>query len=909
MAASFAKTKRLHVQGFRPYPWLRASIQPTTYLGVGMMVVIWAALFFLMGEYRERAEKAALLQGSNLSRLLEENILRVIASVDQRLLLLRELHREDPNQFELVKWADGGQVAGDLSVRFSLVGADGVIHASTHGPLTRNIDVSDREHFRFHASSSDDVVFISKPIVIRTSGTTQILLSRRIVAPDGSFGGVITGSLDPNEFANFYGSIDLGPNGLIALVGFDGVIRSAGGRGEEAAELIGQTMKPAQVFDRYRHERNGSYWEASDGLKRLITYRVVGEYPLISVIGVADQEIFKQSLQTRRMYYEVGVGLTVLIGVAIGLGLIREAKLAQAKAALEQTNLWFNSALEHMSQGLVMFDARQRLIICNQQYPKTYRLSAEQVRQGTTRAELSGYRMANGLFAEHEIDLAHQDRAPPAGFAVKLKELRDGRSILVSSRKLASGGWVETHEDVTERQRAAAQIARMARHDALTGLANRTLFLEESKAAAEALERSGGFFSVLLLDLDRFKNINDSLGHAAGDALLKEVANRLRASIRASDVLARLGGDEFAIIQMGPRNEGKPKPDRADGQMEGTLVLANRILEAFGVAFELDGKKIFVGASIGIALAPRDGQDPEELLKKADLALYETKSSGRNGYSFFDPRMTAVADERQQLEADMRAGLGRGEFELRYQPIFEAQTRRMAGAEALLRWRRPQHGLISPSRFIEIAEDTELIIPLGEWVLQQACRDAVLWPPHVKLSVNLSAVQFRKGNLLDVILCALVDSRLPPERLEVEITESVLLEREAEHISLLHQLKNIGVSVALDDFGTGYSSLSYLKMFPFDKIKIDRSFTAEIDRRNDCASIVASVVGLGRSLEIATTAEGVETDVQFEMLRAAGVTLVQGHLLGRPCRAEELSFVEHDLVDGRGDADAAHRVA
>ncbi len=895
--------------GFRPYRWIRASIQPTTYLGVGMIVVVWAALFVLICEDRERAEQAALLQGGNLSRLLEENVLRVVASVDQRLLLLRELQRENPHRFELAKWADGHEVAGDLNVRFSVIGADGVIQASTHGPLTRSIDVSDREHFRFHMGASEDVVFISKPIVIRTTGMTQILLSRRIVAPDGSFGGVITGSLDPNEFATFYNSIELGPGGLIALVGFDSVIRSAGGPGEEASALIGETMQPAQVFDRYRNERSGSYWEDSDGRKRLIAYRVVGEYPLISVVGVAEQEIFKRILQTRRTYYNAGIGLTILIVVAIGFGLIREAKLAHAKAALEQTNLWFHSALEHMSQGLAMFDAQQRLIICNQQYPKIYRLASEQVRQGTTCDQLFGYRRTNGLFADDEIEKARREGAPAADFAVRLKELRDGRSVLVSSRRLASGGWVETHEDVTERQRAATQIARMARHDALTGLANRTLFLEESKAAAAALERNGGFFSILLLDLDRFKTINDSLGHAAGDALLKEVANRLRASIRASDVLARLGGDEFAIIAMGPRPDGEAKPDHVDEQMEGALVLANRILDAFSAPFDLDGKKLFVGTSIGVALAPRDGDGPEELLKKADLALYETKSSGRNGYSFFDPRMTAVANERQQIEVDMRAGLGRGEFELRYQPIFDAHTRRAVGAEALLRWRHPRHGLMAPGRFIDIAEDTELIVPLGEWALCQACKDAVHWPPHIKLAVNLSAVQFRKGNLLDVILCALVDSRLSPERLEIEITESVLLEKETQHISLLHQLKNIGVAVALDEFGTGYSSLSYLKLFPFDKIKIDRSFTAEIDRRDDCAAIVSSVIGLGRSLNIATTAEGVETDAQFEMLRAAGVTLVQGRLLGEPCPAEELRFAEPIILGGRDQGDAADRAA
>ncbi len=872
------------VQDLRLYHWLRAAFQPTTYLGIGMVLVIWTSLFFLMDEDRSRAEQTALLQGTNLSRLIEENILRVIASVDQKLLLLRELSNGDFPKFDLTKWADHNRPIGDLSMRLSVVGPDGMLRASTHGPITRPINLKDREHFRFHAGSSRDVVFISKPIAVRTTGQTQILLSRRLTRADGSFGGLLTGSLDPNDLAKFYDSIDLGQDGLIALVGFDGVIRSAGGSG--TASLIGETFPSGQVFDLYTRRRSGSYWEELEGVKRLITYRVVGEYPLISILGVSESQVLAQAVQNQRTYYGIGLTLTILIGVAMALGLLREAKLAKATAALAQTNVWFNSALDHMSQGLVMFDADERLIICNQQYPRTYRLSSEQVRRGTTLEELRAYRKANGALADCA---EHEGRASHAAAGVELTKLADGRSILVSSRKIADGGWVETHEDVTERERAAEQIAQLARHDALTGLANRVLFLEKAKSAVAELERGAGFFSVLLLDLDRFKNINDSLGHAAGDALLKEVSERLRASIRASDVLARLGGDEFAIVQMGPRNGATPA-DGVDGQVEGSICLANRILDAFSTPFDLSGKRVFVGTSIGISLAPRDGRDPQELLKKADLALYETKSSGRNGYSFFDPQMTVVANERQQLEADMRAGLSRGEFELHYQPIFDAQTRKMAGAEALLRWRHPQHGLLSPSRFIEIAEDTELIIPLGEWVLHQACREAARWPQHVKLSVNLSAVQFRKGNLLDVILCALVDSGLPPNRLEVEITETVLLERESAHILLLRQLKNTGVSVALDDFGTGYSSLSYLKMFPFDKIKIDRSFTADIDRRSDCASIVCSVISLGRSLGVVTTAEGVETKAQLEMLRAAGVTFLQGYFLHQPCPADALEF-------------------
>lgn len=874
------------------FRWLRAALQPTTYLGVGMIFVVWTTLVFLMTEDRARAARDAELQGKNLSRLLEENILRIITSIDQKLLLLRSLHAQDPARFKLANWVSDHRVTGDLDVRFSVIEADGSIRETMHGPMPNSIDVSDRDHFRIHKMQSEDILFISRPLITRTSGKTSIFLSRRLAAADGSFGGVITGALDPSAFAKFYDSIDLGRDGVVILLGFDGVVRATGRVKGSSSIEVGQELRPAQVFELYRDHLAQNYWDdhgSLDGIARLMSYRVVGEYPLISVLGVAKSQIFQQALRNERAYYVIGLILTALIVTAMTLGVIREMKLFSTTTELAQTNDWFNSALDHMSQGLVMFDANGRLIICNRQYPTMYALSHQQVAQGTGVDQLADHLTERGLYAD--VRGINPHGAPAGETSARIDHLNDGRSILISSRAMPSGGWVATHDDITERQRAADQIAKMARHDALTGLANRVLFLEASEAASVAMESGLGFFNILLLDLDRFKNINDSLGHAAGDTLLREVSQRLKRSIRTADVLARLGGDEFAIVQGAPR-DSEGQHEEQNEQIEGAIVLANRILDAFNDPFELDGRKVFVGTSIGIALAPRDGCDPEELLKKADLALYETKSNGRNGYSFFNPQMTAVANERHQLEADMRAGLARDEFELHYQPIVDVRSREIAGMEALVRWRHPQHGLMLPNRFIPVAEDTELIVPLGERLIHRACRDAVSWPDHVKLAINLSAIQFRKGNLLDVILCALVDSGLSPDRLEVEITETVLLEKEAEHISTLYQLKNIGVSVALDDFGTGYSSLSYLKMFPFDKIKIDRSFTEDIEKRADCASIVCSVIGLGRSLNMITTAEGVETEEQYSLIRAAGVTLAQGHLFGMPRPVAELGLVK-----------------
>jgi diguanylate cyclase (GGDEF)-like protein len=461
----------------------------------------------------------------------------------------------------------------------------------------------------------------------------------------------------------------------------------------------------------------------------------------------------------------------------------------------------------------------------------------------------------------------------------RIDEFEDGRFMLVARQPMEGGGWVATVEDITERRRAEAEIVHLARHDVLTGLANRAEFNAKLDEASKRLKRNGGAVTVMMLDLDKFKAVNDTLGHPAGDQLLVEVARRLKSSIRETDVLARLGGDEFAIIQ-----EGGPN------QHEGASALALRIINSIARPFDLNGHTASVGTSIGIVLAPEHGADPEELLKKADLALYDTKANGRNDFRFFRAEMLDVVHTQRSAESELRDAIAREEFELHYQPVVDAKTRQLCGVEALVRWRHPTKGLIAPDQFIPLAESTGLIAQLGEWVLQQACTDATSWPAHIKIAINISAVQFRKGNLFDVILCALVETGLPPERLELEITETSLLENQEAHLATIRQLKNIGISMALDDFGTGYSSVSYLTNFPFDKIKIDKSFTQGVLNRRDCAAVVSSVLALARGLGTVTTAEGVETEEQLEYMRNAGVDLVQGYLLGRPVPLSQLDL-------------------
>ena len=424
---------------------------------------------------------------------------------------------------------------------------------------------------------------------------------------------------------------------------------------------------------------------------------------------------------------------------------------------------------------------------------------------------------------------------------------------------------------------ANRRVLELAQTDILTGLPNRAFFLEQLKHAGMGQRYLHGVFSILMLDLDRFKNVNDSLGHAAGDALLRQVAARLRSALRSDDVLARLGGDEFAIIQAAHYD-----------QRANSIDLASRISKLIAEPFDLPGHQVEIGTSIGIALAPEHGEDREQLLKKADLALYRSKSAGRNCFTVYDEAMSAELEARNTLEGDLRDAIARCQFEVHYQPYFDVESGRRRGAEALIRWRHPQRGLIPPDQFIPLAEETGLIVALGEWIIRQACDDATLWPADTRVSINLSPVQFKQAELFDVIVSALKKSGLPPERLEIEITESVLLERAAENLAFMERLSVTGVSLALDDFGTGYSSLSCLTTFPFNKIKIDKSFMGNLSAHYKSSAIISSVVTLARGLDMSVTAEGVETVEQLAGLKTLGVNFAQGYLLGRPVTAAEL---------------------
>jgi diguanylate cyclase (GGDEF)-like protein len=533
--------------------------------------------------------------------------------------------------------------------------------------------------------------------------------------------------------------------------------------------------------------------------------------------------------------------------------------------------------LNNMSQGVLMFDSEERLVFCNQRYMEMYGLSSHIVRPGCRLPDLLNHRIELRCFSSNPEDYIAtlRENIAEGKTLSRVMTLTDGRVFSTISKPLHDGGWLDTHEDITERQRSEERIAHMARHDALTDLPNRILLRERLEHELKRVKRGEGL-AVFCLDIDRFKSINDALGHPIGDELLKLVAGRLRDCVREVDTIARLGGDEFAIIMTQLH-----KPSGAE-------IVARRIRDSIIKPYQVDGHQIVSDISIGISIAPIDGTEPDRLLKNADMALYGAKADGRGMYRFFESEMDTRMRERRDLEMDLRQALDKNQFELHYQPLVNLETSAITALEALLRWNHPTRGLISPADFIPIAEETGLIVPIGEWVLRTACNETRNWPDHIKVAVNLSPAQLKSKNLVNTVIATLINCDMPAKRLQLEITETMLMQNTFATLAILHELRKLGVQIAMDDFGTGYSSLSYLRSFPFDKIKVDRSFIQDLSKGAEPRAIVSAVAGLAKCLNMISTAEGVETQQQLDTLQKAGYTEMQGYLFSRARPAHEV---------------------
>ncbi len=551
----------------------------------------------------------------------------------------------------------------------------------------------------------------------------------------------------------------------------------------------------------------------------------------------------------------------------------RQRENADKRAALQRTHL--NLALSNMSQGLCLFDAEQRLLVQNDQFSLLYNILPSRVVPGMSLSEILKLRVEAGVYSgetPEEYTENRLDWVVKGGRDFIAERMNDGRTIAITRETLPEGGWVATHTDITQIRHIEERVDLLANYDTVTKLPNRTLFHEKIQATA-----GEEVYAVLCVDLDNFKAVNDTLGHSVGDELLKAVAERLEELVELKDTVSRLGNDEFAIIQVSPDQPGD------------ATKLAERICEVIQQPFALEGHVVNTNVSIGITIAPADGSTAHELIRNGDIAITRSRAEGRGKYRFFEVDMDLRMKERRQLEIDLRSALSENEFELYYQPVINTKSEEVCGFEALIRWNHPGHGQVSPDEFIPVAEETGLIIEIGEWVIRQACHTASTWPDNVKIAVNLSTTQFKSDKLVPTVMNALSTNDLSPDRLELEITESIFLDDSERTLQTLLMLRSLGVRIAMDDFGTGYSSLGYLRSFPFDKIKLDRCFINDFENDNGSKSIIRAVASMGESLEMTTTAEGVETLEQLDWVKSEGYDEVQGYFYSPPRPLSEIN--------------------
>ncbi len=873
------------------------------------------------------------------------------------------------------------------------------------------ISVADRKYFGVLKSSPSESLGVEL-LRSRVTGQMAILIARKMTGAKGEFLGVATRGFSPDKIRRHLSQMSLGKDASISMFRRDGTLlaRYPGDNG-----MAGRKFEWASTTRKVLFKEKSAKLSPIDGKLRLISVGFLTNLP-IAVMATTTVESALADWREQTWLLVVAAGTSTLLIVVVVLLVIRRMTLQnrEAQGRLELQKHRLDTALNNMAQGLVLYDASARIVVCNQRYVDMYGLSNDVIKPGCHFSDVIRHRKETGTFKGDVDEFCSTVLGNVAQGKIthSVLESGDGRSIRIVNQPLPDGGWVATMEDITERlrleqerdrnhaflhqiidhipsqitvkdvrdsryvlvnriaeaefgmpreavvgkttfdlfPRASAdiivaddkkallnpdglflnehlwdnqlrdgkryitskrvgirdqagaiqylinvvddvterrlseeKIAHLAHFDSLTDLPNRALFRQQIEREFLGASR-GERFALFYIDVDEFKGINDSLGHHVGDELLKCVAERIKGCIREVDLVARLGGDEFAVI-------------RKDVTCADDVVwFAKRLQEAIRHPYQCLGHQLSADASIGIALAPQDGGDLDQLIKNADLAMYAAKADGRRTYRFFEPAMDARAKERLILEQDLRQALMDGNFEVQYQPLVNLRSNQITGCEALLRWRHPERGMVSPAEFIPVAEDTGLINQLGEWVLATACAEAANWPNHVRIAVNVSPVQFRSPTFGLKVAAALSASGVLPNRLELEITEAVLIRDDETALGILHQLRALGVRIALDDFGTGYSSLSYLQRFPFDKIKIDRCFVNNIVETGGSVSIVQAVVNIAAARNMTTTAEGVETEQQREVLLSLGCTEMQGYLFSAAKPACEVArFFDAEL--------------
>jgi diguanylate cyclase (GGDEF)-like protein/PAS domain S-box-containing protein len=859
------------------------------------LVLIGFAIWALQ-QSRRQFEQLAEVTVDNLSRLMEHDIAASVRAIDLALQNLTEaIESRGPRRpgVTVAGWPDD-LLEGKLKQLPELDGlrvtdAQGLLAYGTHVNPQSRLSVADRDYFQRLRERPDAGLVISRPLQGRITGKWVINFSRAIRRPDGSFAGTVHGSVPLTHFIEQFIPLQVGAKGSFTLFDADFrlIVRHPSPKG--LGDGVGMPFGSPELRGLIGRGHDSGIYKASsiiDQVERISSFRRVTGTDLYLVLGVADDDYLAGWREEK--YKAIAV---VLIFMLASLGvayLIRRAWRNQSAAvrALEHAYRTLD-AEKQLNQTIIRSspfaiytrDRRGIVTAWNPAAEKLFGWRAEQI---------VGQPLLSVPPGKERETLDLRDRVLGGENIIGLevqRQRRDGTlfdlSTTLAPLRDASGqvtGYLAIASDITERKAAERQIEFLAYRDVLTGLPNRQLLLDRFGQAVAHAERSQSKVALLFLDLDNFKTINDSLGHAVGDALLQEIARRLEECVREGDTISRQGGDEFLIVLS----------DLVGTESVPPVLI--KIRERLQASFMVDSHELTTSASIGVALYPDDGRDFETLLKKADTAMYRAKDAGRNHYRFFDEQMNVEAVEHLRLKSGLRRALAQDEFELHYQPQFELASGRVIGAEALLRWRHPEDGMIPPARFIPVAEDSGLIVPIGEWVIHEACRQAMAWraeglPPLV-MAVNLSAVQFRRGDMEQTIARALQATGFDPHLLELELTESILIRDTESVLSSVRQLKQLGVKLSIDDFGTGYSSLSYLKRFDVDKLKIDQGFIRDLANDPDDAAIVRAIVQMGASLNLRTLAEGVEDAATLALLREFACDEAQGYHFAQPMPAQ-----------------------
>ncbi|WP_244626736.1 bifunctional diguanylate cyclase/phosphodiesterase [Bradyrhizobium ivorense] len=876
--------------------WLSIKgVLRATRMGAIQWLVLSAALLvlaitlgtgYLALQFRERALEMSERELNNTALLLSRHF-------DQQLSDLQHVHDD------IVSYLQAGQVdtADQFEKTMSLLSAHEMlrtrlaalphvgglnvfnakgwlINSSEMWPVP-DINIADRRYYQEFTSGRPTSPVIVEPAMSKVTGNWTTIFARRITGRNGEIIGFASRGVEPSHFEDFVASLALNGDTVISMIHRDGTIIA---RYPQDASVVGRNVIDQPLFRKVLSlgGNTSGRFAGTSGEENVGAVRSLSHFPILILATTRTSTALEDWRAQTKLQFCAAV-LAVLIVVVTIFLIVRQLQRQHeaARRRLSEKSQHLDTAINTMTQGLLLFDASGRLVICNQQYIEMFGISPEIARPGCHLRELILHRQATGSFVGDVDDYCARFTSPDnAEVQDMVIATPDGRNIRLIYKRSPDGGWATTLEDVTEGRRAQARIEYLAHYDALTNLPNRMLF--QRHAEGLLLEPAAREFAILYIDIDEFKRINDTLGHLVGDEFLRSVAEKLRRSVGPNDFIARLGGDEFAIVQ---------HDIASDDDVNG---LVARIYQSLRAAFDCHGHRLSGDASIGIAIAPRHGADLFGLLKCADLAMYAAKAAGRRTYRFFDPAMEAQANLRRELEADLRTALAEGGFELHYQPLVDLRSDEVTGCEALLRWRHPVRGMISPAEFVPVAEETGLIEDIGQWVLRTACIEAAAWPAHVRVAVNVSPVQFKSETLSLKVASALAESGLDARRLELEITEAVLIADDDAALVTLGQLRALGVHIALDDFGTGYSSLQYLQRFPFDKIKIDRSFVKEVTRNSGSASIIRAVVSIAADRNMITTAEGVETDQQRDTVQMLGCTQMQGYLFSRPVPAPDL---------------------